>query len=58
MRRGAAPILAEQDGQAPQPCDACTRCATRICSARLALCAEPLPPFAAQVPDENWRPPE
>jgi hypothetical protein len=52
------PIREEHDGQAPQPCDASTRWATRICSARPAVCGEPLPPFARQVPGENCRPPE
>jgi hypothetical protein len=52
------PSRAEQAGQAPQPCDASTRWATRICAARLAVAGEPLPPFARQVPAENCRPPE
>src|SRR5215212_6936769 len=52
------PSLLEQAGQAPQPWEARTRSATRICSARLALWAEPVPPLARQVPGANWRPPE
>jgi hypothetical protein len=52
------PSLRLQAGQAPQPCCCCTRLATRICSARLALWAEPLPPAARQVEAVNCSPPE
>jgi hypothetical protein len=36
---------------------ASTRSATAICCSRLALCAEPLPPYARQVLALNCRPP-
>jgi hypothetical protein len=39
-----APTFLEQDGQAPQPCEASTRSATAICCPRLAPCALPVPP--------------
>ncbi len=47
-----------QTGQAPMPCECSTFSATRICSSRLALLADPEPPFARQVPGVNCRPPE
>src|ERR1700704_1062236 len=40
------------------PCECSTFSATRICSSRLAVCAEPEPPWACQVPAVNGRPPE
>ena len=52
------PTFFEQDGQAPQPCEARTRSATAICCSRLAPDAEPFPPWARQVDGENCRPPE
>lgn len=52
------PSRDEHAGQAPQPCDASTRFATAICSDLLADAGVPVPPLAAQVLWENWRPPE
>ncbi|CEZ69398.1 Uncharacterised protein [Mycobacterium tuberculosis] len=46
-----------QTGQARIPCERGTFSATRICSSRLALAADPEPPLARQVPAVNCRPP-
>lgn len=46
-----------QTGQARIPCERSTFSATRICSSRLALAADPEPPLARQVPAVNCRPP-
>ncbi len=54
------PSLEEQDGQAPQPCDASTRSATTICCSRVALSAVAAnwpPPWPVHVLGENCSPP-
>src|SRR5262249_59419582 len=57
---GCSP-LPPQTGQAPMPWPASTRWATAICCDREAPAAVEAylpPPYASQVPWENWSPPE